>query len=47
VVGDLRAKGMTITEPDLAPFRAVVMSISPQFEKEIGKDVIRMVLDAK
>ena len=47
VVGDLRAKGMTITEPDLAPFRAVAVTIYPQFEKDIGKDVIQAVLDVK
>jgi TRAP-type transport system periplasmic protein len=47
VVGDLRVKGMTITEPDLAPFRAVAMTIYPQFEKDIGREVIQAVLDVK
>ena len=47
VVDDLRAKGMTVVEPDLTPFREVALKIYPQFEKDIGKDVIQSVLDAK
>jgi tripartite ATP-independent transporter DctP family solute receptor len=47
VVGDLRTRGMTVVEPDLLPFREVALKIYPQFEKDIGKEVIQSVLDVK
>jgi tripartite ATP-independent transporter DctP family solute receptor len=47
VVDDLKKRGMTVVEPDLAPFRAVALKIYPQFEKEIGRETIQAVLEAK
>ncbi len=47
VVDDLRKKGMTVVEPDLTPFREIALRIYPQFEKDIGKDVIQAVLDTQ
>ncbi len=47
VLNNLRARGVTIVEPDLAPFRAIALKIYPQFEKDIGRDIIQAVLDTK
>lgn len=47
VVDDLKKKGMTVVEPDLTPFREIALKIYPQFEKEIGREVIQAVLDTK
>jgi TRAP-type C4-dicarboxylate transport system substrate-binding protein len=38
---------MTIAEPDLAPFREIAARIYPQFEKEIGREVIEAVIETK
>lgn len=47
VVDDLRKRGMTVVEPDLTPFREIALKIYPQFEKDIGKDVIQAVLEVR
>jgi TRAP-type transport system periplasmic protein len=47
VVDDLKKRGMTVVEPDLTPFREIALKIYPQFEKEIGREVIQAVLDTK
>jgi TRAP-type C4-dicarboxylate transport system substrate-binding protein len=40
VLADLKARGVTITEPDLKPFIAAGQSTYPEFEKTAGADLV-------
>ena len=40
VLTDLKAKGVTITEPDLKPFVAAAQGTYPEFEKTAGAELV-------
>jgi TRAP-type transport system periplasmic protein len=46
VLADLKAKGVTITEPDLKPFVAAGQSTYPEFEKTAGATLVQRVKSA-
>ena len=46
-VGQLKAKGMIVTEVDKSKFQEATMPVYQQFEKEFGKDLIDKILNTK
>jgi tripartite ATP-independent transporter DctP family solute receptor len=40
-IADLRAKGMTVIQPDLAPFRAATAGVRRLFDATLGPDLVR------
>jgi tripartite ATP-independent transporter DctP family solute receptor len=42
----LKASGVQVTEPDLAPFIEVARKTYPEFEGKLGKDLVRKVTEA-
>ena len=43
----LKDRGMQVSEPDLAPFRDAVRSVYEKYERQLGKELIQSILDAR
>ena len=47
LVGDLKAQGMEVTEPDKAKFFEAVQPVYKEFEEKVGKEAIQKLVDAQ